>query len=76
MCSALADRVALDEEEQQAMDDLLACMGRITSWGLDPDARNLPVELAAAVHVIQGFIIQRMLQRVAPGEWGRWYTDV
>jgi hypothetical protein len=36
---------------------------------------NLEMELASAIHVLQGFVIQHMLQRQAPQEFGEWYND-
>lgn len=66
----------LDADEKEAMDKLLGVMNTITrDWGLLPEERasNLRVELAGAVHVIQGFIVQHMLQRLAPEQWGVWF---
>lgn len=60
----------LNTEEQAAMDDLLAAMDKILSW----DLKSNGVELASAVHVLQGFIIQHMLQRISPETWGHWYA--
>lgn len=32
-------------------------------------------ELASAVHVLQGFIIQHMLSRIDSDKWGNWYGE-
>ena len=61
----------LDGEEQEAMDALLGVMNTITrTWDMTQNSS----ELASAVHVIQGFIIQHMLHRLAPEEWSGWTT--
>jgi hypothetical protein len=70
----ITDRAApalavLDEREQAVMDDILSAMRGIQSLGL----RTNQTELAMAVHVLQGFVIQHMLQRIAPGHWGAWF---
>ena len=61
------------EEEKQ----VLQCLGKIHQKILDWGLRANVAELVQAVHVIQGFIIQHMLERVAPEEFGRpqggWY---
>lgn len=36
---------------------------------------NLEMEFCAALHVLQGFIVQHMLQREDPGEWGEWFEE-
>lgn len=64
------DGPALAGDEQVAMDKLLEVMEIIRGWGLQANQ----AELTQAVHVIQGFIIQRMLQRLAPDLWGVWYS--
>jgi hypothetical protein len=37
-------------------------------------ATNLS-EMTSAIHVLQGFVIQHMLHRCMPGEWGTWFGD-
>lgn len=59
----------LDEDEQEAMDHILAAMSAIQGWGL----KTNQTELAMAVHGLQAFVIQHMLQRLEPEYWGRWY---
>lgn len=60
----------LDDEEQEAMDHLLAFMNIVTNrWGLAVNTG----ELASGVHVCQGFITQHMLHRLAPDNWSDWY---
>jgi hypothetical protein len=62
-------RPVLDAEEQAAMDGLLDVMSTITQkWGMSQNG----AELGAAIHVIQGFIVQHMLHRLAPEEWSAW----
>lgn len=61
--------MTLDEEEVTAMEDLFKVYICLRGWGL----RANHGELEAAVHVIQGFIIQHMLQRVEPEHWTQWY---
>lgn len=62
----------LDADEQAIMDHILAAMRGIIDLGLKPTP-NLRNEMAGAVHVLQGFVVQHMLQRLAPDEWGSWY---
>lgn len=68
----VADAVTPDEEEAEAMEHLLAYMELVTKrWGL----RTNEGELTAAIHVLQGFVIQHMLRRLAPSSWSLWYTS-
>lgn len=66
----------LDEREQAVMDHISLAMQGIKELGLrrgdDGELVN-GGELVAAVHVLQSFVIQHMLQRVAPGHWGNWF---
>lgn len=62
---------ALNPNEQAVMDHILAAMQGIQEWGL----RANSTELAMAVHGLQAFVIQHMLQRLNPDAWGRWYDD-
>ena len=64
------ERLRLDDDEQAAMDALFDVHRRIVGWGLSSNGS----ELTSAVHVIQGFIVQRMLHRVAPDSWSDWYA--
>ena len=64
-------RAVPDAEEQAVLDHLQAVMDQLQSWGLRVNRE----EVAQAVHVLQGFAIQRMLHRVEPGHWGTWYAD-
>lgn len=66
-----SDSLTLNDEERAAMDDLLSVMNTITqTWGMTMNG----AELGAAVHVIQGFVIQHMLHRLAPDQWSGWTT--
>ena len=65
-------RVVLDADEQEAMDHLLAFMEIVSRrWQLAANSG----ELTAAIHVLQGFVIQHMLTRLEPGEWGDWWRQ-
>lgn len=57
------------------MDCIGRAMGGILDLGLRKDTDNLRVELAAAVHALQAFPIQHMLQRLAPECWGKWFNE-
>jgi hypothetical protein len=61
----------LDPEERQVMDALMTVMRTITRWGLRANVN----EMMAAIHVLQGFVVQHMLQRIEPEQWSRWFTD-
>ena len=43
----------------------------IQGWGL----KSYTAEMAQAIHVLQGFVDEHMLNRIAPDEWGSWYED-
>lgn len=61
--------VTLDAHEQAVMDALLGVMRTITrEWGMHANGS----ELVAAVHVVQGFIVQHMLHRLSPENWSDW----
>jgi hypothetical protein len=65
--------LGLDESEQEAFSAISFVHDRILrEWALAP---HCYVELTAAVHVIQNFIIQRMLSRLAPDRWANFYQD-
>lgn len=65
----------LSDDERAVMDHIGAAMQGILDLGLTDTSTNLRVELAAAVHVLQTFVVQHMLQRVAPGDWGQWFKE-
>lgn len=62
--------VDLNDEEEEVMMLLLGVYERIVDWGLGANQ----YELAAAVHTIQGFIVQHMLNRLAPDAWQDWFS--
>lgn len=62
--------VELNHDEQAAMDDLLRFMAKMKRMGLNANVS----EMIAAVHVLQGFVIQHMLARVHP-DWSSWYSE-
>lgn len=49
-----------------------ALLGVMTTITRDWEMTANPGELTAAVHVIQGFIVQHMLHRLAPDAWSSW----
>lgn len=67
-------RAVLDAEEQEVMDHINAAMKGIVDLGLKMDSDNLGTELCLHVHGLQGFVVQHMLQRLEPHEWGKWYA--
>lgn len=64
----MTDRL-LDDEEQAAMDAVNNAMSQIVALGL----RANGTELASAIHVLQGFVVQHMLQRREAEHWGNWF---
>lgn len=59
-----------NDEERTAFKTLGQVHKQILDWGL----RVNQAELSQAIHVLQGFIIQHMLERIAPDEFGsNWY---
>lgn len=46
-----------------------------SKWRLQRDT-NLQFEFLAAFHVLQGFVISHMLQRLEPDNWGQWYEEM
>jgi len=60
----------LDPEEREMMDLLLSFTRRLDDWGLKANQS----EMTAAIHVLQGFVVQHMLQRIAPQAWSGWYA--
>lgn len=59
----------LDDDESEVMALVTSAYRRIRGWGL----RTNDGEIEQAIHVIQGFIIQHMLQRLNPDQWGAWF---
>lgn len=57
-------------EEREVNDKLLEVM-RIIEEDWDLLANHQ--ELVIGIHTIQRFIIQHMLQRTNPEQWGNWY---
>lgn len=76
MTLRVADAIAramptLNREEEQAMDHLLGYMTIVShDWKLHEPQK---AEMAAGVHVLQGYIVQHMMRRLAPGSWSSWY---
>lgn len=64
-----SQRVLLNDDEQAVMDHILAAMNGIQALGLRANSS----ELAQAVHVLQSYVIQHMLQRLEPDHWGNWF---
>ena len=65
----MSQRAILNEEEKTALDAIAAAHRSILDLGLKANHQ----ELVAGIHVLQGFVIQHMLQRIEPGHWGRWF---
>lgn len=63
------ERPSFNDAEQAIADQILAVMKAIQDLGL----RANEYELVVAVHGLQAFVIQHMLQRLNPGEFGNWY---
>lgn len=64
--------LSLSEDEQEAMDGVNSAFNIIANrWKLRANAN----ELTAAVHVVQGFIVQHMLARLTEGQWGNWWEQ-
>lgn len=64
--------VILSPDEMEAMGHVLAAMSIIKGWGL----LHNETELAIAVHGLQTFIVQHMLQRLEPEHWGKWFGEI
>jgi hypothetical protein len=59
----------LNKEEQEVMDDILKVMAGIRQkLGMKANT----TEIVGAIHVLQGFVIQHMLHRIAPERWSGW----
>lgn len=61
----------LNMQEQRVMDSILAAHQGILDLGLLTNES----ELAQATHVLQSFVIQHMLERLAPDAWSVWFND-
>lgn len=69
-------RAVLNAEEQAVMDHISAAMAGIQGpLGLrEIDGQYVNInELVVAVHTLQSFVIQHMLQRIEPDKWGKWF---
>lgn len=64
-----APQVQLDEDELEVMTLLTTAYNRILGWGLQANVN----ELVMGLHIVQSFVIQHMLNRMAPGKFGTWY---
>lgn len=65
----------LTEKEQKAMKAIAIAMGSIQEMD---DRRSLfynHEELASAIHVLQGFVKQHVLNRQDPKYWSDWWGD-
>jgi hypothetical protein len=61
-----------NREEQEIADHIIAAYKGILDLGLKQNV----AELEQGVHVMQMFVTQHMLQRMAPEQWGNWYEDI
>jgi hypothetical protein len=64
----MPDPTMMNDEERIAMGKVTEAMHAIQGLG----ALANQVELTAAVHVLQGFVIQHMLHRLSPEEFSDW----
>ena len=63
----------MNDEEKKVMRLITEAMSIIVNdWQMKKDT-NLGTELTIAVHAMQGFVVQHMLQRTEPDKWGEWY---
>ncbi len=66
------DLLKPDDEEREVLDACMTIYKMLhETWKLKANAG----EVAQALHVLQGFAVQHMLQRLAPGSWGNWYEE-
>jgi hypothetical protein len=73
--SVIASPAALNQDEQECMDHILAVMHTLCEkWGLR-EGTNLRYEMCLHIHGPKGSQ-QHMLQRIAPDQWGSWYADL
>ena len=62
----------INAEERQVLNLLQAFMDKVVDdWGLSANFS----ELTSAIHVLQGFVVQHMLERVEPKEWSLWFKE-
>lgn len=59
----------LDEDEQRAIDAILAAGDAILALGLTANR----TEFFMHIHGLQGFVVQRMLHRINGDQWNDWY---
>lgn len=69
--SGVSKKGPLDATEQAAMADLLGFMAKMNAMGL----RANYAEMVAAIHILQGFVIQHMLGRLDPEHWSSWFVE-
>jgi Na+/phosphate symporter len=70
--AARQQELALNEEEQEAMDAILAAIKIIMNrWKLMTNTG----ELTAAAHVLQSFVFQHMAHRLAPERFKSWWAQ-
>ena len=68
------DRLAaarLDDDEQKALDAILAAGDAVLALGL----KSNRTEFFMHIHGLQGFVVQRMLARLNTDKWSDWYSD-
>lgn len=63
---------SLNESERKVMRLITEAMSIIVNDWKMVSGENLGIELTTAVHAMQGYVIQHMLQRTEPG-WGEWF---
>jgi len=66
------EAVTPNAEEEEALQCLARYMDIVWhGWNMRVNSG----EQTAAVHVLQGAVIQHMLHRAAPDRWGSWWAD-
>lgn len=67
--SGAGNSFALNKDEKEVMDHIIAAMEGIQAWGL----RANETELTIHVHGLQSFVSQHMLGRQSDGAWSNWF---
>ncbi len=69
----MTNPTTLDEEEQAAMDAILAAEDAVLGLGGGLKAND--VEFVIAIHGLQSFVVQHMLHRLDPEKWSSWFAE-
>jgi hypothetical protein len=66
-----SDLLRPNEDEEEAFDAIQGFMRVMHRLKLKANQQ----EMYSAIHVLQGFVVQHMLERLVPGAWGEWFGD-